>query len=212
MIIIAKNVTSNIIPLPDLGVKLPANGSTPLHLVLNVEDIMGSKSLISNIEADNVIINNGVSDLSKSEALTYVTYTSPMVSEFKRIAHKFGSKNQPYYECTHKTFELVLVFIFDGTNKTGVLTTGSFIAGGESSYSFDGIIQLKDFTNDNIIMSLTVDEQYSDPSGTPLQGRPYHRYIEILSNLPVNEAMFELYVKNGNGSHNKTRIYSVSFT
>lgn len=72
--IIAINDTTSDIFLEDLGLTIPASSQISLHEQFEFEEIAGDDSLKVQVTAENIIINDGTTDLSISDGLSYITY------------------------------------------------------------------------------------------------------------------------------------------
>lgn len=74
MIIIVKNQTVSDIILEDLGITIPGSSNIILTETFEFCEIIDSKDLKSYIDSDDIIINDGLVDLSKENSLKHVTY------------------------------------------------------------------------------------------------------------------------------------------
>jgi len=72
--IIAINDTTSDIFLEDLGVTIPASSQVSLHEQFEFSEIANADPLKVEVAAGNIIINNGTSNLSISDALYYIDY------------------------------------------------------------------------------------------------------------------------------------------
>jgi len=95
--IIAKNITSGPavdLPIDDLSApdaKILASGQVELTLYNTVQEIQSDRQLEEYIEDDKVIINDGTSDLSKTESLNYVsTVATTTDPEFRSCTETDG--------------------------------------------------------------------------------------------------------------------------
>lgn len=71
--VIAENQTAGDIFLSDVGQTVPASGSYPLSDYLNLYEIQSSNSLYDAIVADEILLNDGVTTLSKTQSLNFAT-------------------------------------------------------------------------------------------------------------------------------------------
>ena len=79
IIIIAKNQTVDDIPIHDLGnIVVPGSGQLNLTDVFRVAGIRSSESLTDLINSDDILINDGVGDLTKEDSLIVVEFTEPI--------------------------------------------------------------------------------------------------------------------------------------
>lgn len=68
--VIAKNITGSEIFIYDLGISIPANSSRALYEEFKDTEIAASNNLQTLVSSGTIVINNGVRDLTISEALT----------------------------------------------------------------------------------------------------------------------------------------------
>jgi hypothetical protein len=71
--IIAENQTASPVVLTDLGATVPASGSFTLNDFYYLHEIQASKSLYDAIVADEILINDGVTTLTKAQSINFVT-------------------------------------------------------------------------------------------------------------------------------------------
>jgi len=73
MTIIVKNQTASEIALPDLGnCKVPASGQFELTRVSTISEIYNSSDLITRIDAGDIVLNDGVADLSLADSKEFI--------------------------------------------------------------------------------------------------------------------------------------------
>jgi len=83
--IIAKNQTVDDIPIHDMGnIVVPGSGQLNLTDVFRVGMIRSSESLRDLINSDDIIINDGTSDLTKDDSLVVIQFTEPLQMLFGR--------------------------------------------------------------------------------------------------------------------------------
>jgi len=71
--IIAKNQTANDIIISDLGSQtIPANNQVTLSDLHSLTDIQASDDLITEVQAGNIVINDGNNDLSPTDAIYFL--------------------------------------------------------------------------------------------------------------------------------------------
>jgi hypothetical protein len=71
--VIAVNLTASPVTLADIGVVVPASGTYPLSDFLFLHEIQSSSALFNAITADQIVLNDGVSTLSKTQSLNFST-------------------------------------------------------------------------------------------------------------------------------------------
>lgn len=81
MVIIAKNITIYDVLIDDLGVIIDANDQRNLTDSFKSSDIFDSKDLKNKIQNNQIIINDGISDLSKKNSLESVNLESSLYDE-----------------------------------------------------------------------------------------------------------------------------------
>lgn len=69
--IIVKNLTSNDIILEDLGVTINANSYRNIGEIFLIYQLKCSNDLQLEIENNNIILNDGSKDLSKTQSLAF---------------------------------------------------------------------------------------------------------------------------------------------
>ena len=72
--VIAKNVTTFDINLEDMGFTISALSTVNLTDIFSLNDVTESNDLKTNVENENIIINDGVKDLGKEDGLYHITY------------------------------------------------------------------------------------------------------------------------------------------
>ena len=72
-VVIAENQTAGDIFLSDIGQTVPASGTYTLSDFLYLYEIQGSKSLYDAIDADELLLNDGVTTLTKAQSLNFAT-------------------------------------------------------------------------------------------------------------------------------------------
>lgn len=89
MIILAKNNSTSDIEISDLGgISITSNSSKDLLLSCTLDDIAESNSLLELISSNQLIINNGIDDLSISDAIRYVSlfkHLNPISPDGKEV-------------------------------------------------------------------------------------------------------------------------------
>jgi len=70
--IIAKNQTTEIVTLDDLGQQVPASGEIDLAAGHNTSEVMQSQSLVDAINNDEILLDNGTMTFDKENSIVFV--------------------------------------------------------------------------------------------------------------------------------------------
>lgn len=91
--IIAKNQTAGEIIIDDLGgIRVPASGQETLTDANSISDIYRSVDLVTEINANNILLNDGTNDLTKAASLQFVSEQSnEWQPPFIDLGSAFGS-------------------------------------------------------------------------------------------------------------------------
>lgn len=106
-------------------------------------------------------------------------------------------KSKPYLECGATNWQFMSSFVFYGSNVTPINTIKIIASTDGNSDIYTGCVRIYDYTNKNDIISITYYKDIDPDIFT------YHG----LSNLPENEAIFEIHLKKGTKN---TRLYYVA--
>lgn len=156
MEVVVKNDTSHDVRIADLGgVTLPVSGSRDLYDIFTLTEITESDDLKTHVTSGGIIINDGVDDLSITNALKYLTgVTDKQAFDYSTTDMQFEASGeatgQYYFEITSTTYQVVRQFIFRGSDISGVPTMAKVTAWVDNA-SDPGVMRLYDITNDNII-------------------------------------------------------------
>jgi len=86
--IIAKNDSTSEIFIDDLGIGIPALDEINLTLLFEKEDITESEDLDSLVSSQSLIINDGIEDLSITNALKHINYQTEYEDEFDDTVYR----------------------------------------------------------------------------------------------------------------------------
>jgi len=143
---ILKNLTGADVQIADLGeFVIPASNQVDTNLLFKDYEVLGSLDLKAQITANNVVINDGVSDLSPTNSLQYITpttgygtstltaesssysyqqsvaYTNTVSGNLSSEISLYGLKSQPLSQFNSTTSSQLAGVISDETG-TGKLT------------------------------------------------------------------------------------------
>lgn len=92
--IIAKNNKVSAILLEDLGIEIPGSGQENLTTYFTKVDISEGKDLKSKVSSGDIIINDGINDLSISDGLAHINfkteYEDPTIDATSMIPHSIS--------------------------------------------------------------------------------------------------------------------------
>ena len=81
-IIIAKNDSTSVITIDDLGIEISESGEVTLSDISNLSEIISSIDLKSLVSSGSIIINNGINDLNISDGLKYISLSTDYEDQY----------------------------------------------------------------------------------------------------------------------------------
>jgi hypothetical protein len=195
--IYAKNPNStSIVRLLALGIDIPAKSAVDLLKTVTPYELGNDLELIQRVISGLIIINNGISDMTPTQAIAYLndksTYESSKLSD---LIFTFGSDSVDYWENKKDDYKNCRQIYFKGAHSIGYPIACKLV-GIIQDDKYTATIQLYDDFNDLVIFELEIDDENSSIYT-----------ITDFENFPESETVLVLRAKsNKDGKY--IRLYS----